>query len=78
MTEPKHYCHAVGCTKEVPRKLLMCIDHWRRVPKKLQQEVWRWYRRGQEEDMNPSQEYLTAAKNAINAVAEKEGKKAGG
>jgi len=43
------------------------------VPKPLQEEVWKHYRRGQEVDKDPSREYLVAARNAINAVAEKEG-----
>jgi hypothetical protein len=69
----KHTCHAQGCEKEVPPRLLMCLRHWRLVPLTLQAEVWRWYRPGQEVDKGPSDRYLVAMKNAINAVARLEG-----
>jgi hypothetical protein len=35
-----HTCHAEGCEVAVPPKLLMCLKHWRMVPKHLQREVW--------------------------------------
>lgn len=63
-----HRCHARGRSLEVEPKLLMCLRHWRRVPKPLQREVWRHYRPGQENDKLPSREYLTAANAAIDAV----------
>ena len=69
----KHTCHAQGCEKEIPPRLLMCLRHWRMVPLMLQAEVWRWYRPGQEIDKSPSDRYLVAMKNAINAVARLEG-----
>lgn len=69
-----HKCHAVDCDVEVPPRLLMCLRHWRRVPRHLQSEIWRWYVPGQEIRKNPSREYLRAMVAAINAVAEKEGK----
>jgi hypothetical protein len=25
----KHVCHAEGCEREVPPKLLMCFVHWK-------------------------------------------------
>jgi hypothetical protein len=63
-----HTCHARGCTREVDPSLLMCLSHWKRVPKPLQHDVWRHYRKGQELDRNPSREYLAAANAAIEAV----------
>ena len=39
-----HVCHAEGCDTPVPPKLLMCLKHWRRVPKQLQAAVWNNYR----------------------------------
>jgi hypothetical protein len=69
----KHTCHAQGCEKEIPPRLLMCLKHWRMVPLTLQAEVWRWYRPGQEVDKGPGYLYLVAMKNAINAVARLEG-----
>lgn len=68
-----HTCHAKGCTKSVPPKLLMCLHHWRMVPADLQKAVWATYRKGQETDKRPSREYLDVARAAIDAVAAKEG-----
>lgn len=70
----RHTCHAEGCDVDVPPKMLMCLKHWRRVPKKLQAEIWRTYRPGQEVDKKPSAEYLVAQHAAVQAVAEKEGR----
>ena len=52
--------------------MLMCRQHWFMVPKPLRQQVWGLYRKGQEVDKSPSAEYLTAAKAAIAAVAERQ------
>jgi hypothetical protein len=48
--------------------MLMCGRHWRLVPRALQQDVWRSYRPGQENDKQPSRTYLAAADAAIAAV----------
>jgi len=53
-----HVCHAMGCGTEIEPKLFMCLNHWRMVPKQLQQSVWKHYRPGQEDDKNPTKEYL--------------------
>lgn len=53
-----HHCHAVGCNKRVAPKLLMCAAHWRRVPAKWKELVWRTYRAGQEVTKTPSKPYL--------------------
>jgi hypothetical protein len=68
----KHTCHARNCAKEVPPKLLMCLKHWRMVPRDLQRAVWAAYHEGQEITKDPSLEYLRAARAAIQAVAAKE------
>lgn len=67
-----HHCHAKNCTKVVPPSKLMCLKHWRMVPRELQRAVWATYRPGQEVDKKPSREYLEAARAAIDAVAAKE------
>jgi hypothetical protein len=69
-----HRCHAIGCQVEVPPRMLMCRAHWFRVPRPLQNEVWRWYRKGQEIRKDPSPEYLAAMAAAIDAVATAEGR----
>lgn len=74
MSEP-HLCHAIGCPVAVPRRMLMCPKHWRMVPKVLQDSVWDAYVPGQERRMDPTGAYLNAAMAAVNAVAEKEGRR---
>lgn len=69
-----HYCHAVGCTTEVPPKLHMCLPHWRMVPKAVQDLIWKHYRPGQEIDKEPSIDYIATAFVSISCVALKEGK----
>lgn len=69
-----HHCHARGCTKEVKPELLMCLRHWKMVPRPLQLEVWKHYRPGQCDDKNPSEAWHKAADAAIAAVAAKEGR----
>ena len=70
-----HLCHAEKCKRNVPPSLMMCARHWRMVPKKLQRQVWAYYRKGQEIDKNPSDKYMCAYRLAVNAVAKKEGNK---
>jgi hypothetical protein len=70
----KHLCHAVGCDSVVPPRMLMCRRHWFMVPKKLQDAVWDEYIPGQEVRKDPTNDYLTAAHAAIEAVAKKEGR----
>ena len=67
-----HTCHALGCEKAVPPKMLMCAPHWRLVPVRLQREVWAKYRPGQEIDKRPNAEYLDVQKRAVAAVAQVE------
>lgn len=69
-----HLCHAEGCERRIPARMLMCGKHWRMVPKTEQDAVWATYRPGQEQTKDPSRAYLIAARDAINAVAEKEGR----
>lgn len=69
-----HTCHAKHCKVATPPTNLMCFTHWRMVPKPLKDLVWKHYRSGQEIDKAPSEAYLKAANDAIEAVAEKEKK----
>lgn len=69
-----HICHARGCKTPVKPELLMCFKHWKMVPRNLQRNVWKHYRRGQCDDKNPSLEWHAAADAAIKAVFEKERK----
>lgn len=44
------------------------------VPGHIRSSVWRYYRKGQEGDWKPSKEYCVAAKAAVRAAAEREGR----
>ena len=67
----EHCCHLPDCEEVIAPKFLMCAKHWKLVPKELQQDVYRFYRAGQEKTKNPSKNYLQAARKAILAVEEK-------
>lgn len=69
-----HFCHAQGCFTSVPPRMLMCLPHWRKVPKPLKDAVWDEYVDGQEITKTPTTAYLTVMIAAINAVADKEGR----
>lgn len=69
-----HTCHAYACQAEVKPEMFMCLRHWRRVPKEMQKRIWVSYRPGQCDDKHITPEYGHAAKDAINAVAAKEGR----
>jgi hypothetical protein len=72
--DPKiHRCHTKGCTVAVKPEMLMCLRHWRLVPKTIQREIWRTYRPGQCDDRDPSRAWHDAADAAIRWVAEMEG-----
>ena len=68
-----HTCHALACAVEVPPRMHMCRRHWAMVPRRLQDQLWAHYRRGQERTMTPSAFYLRAAADCVRAVAEAEG-----
>ena len=68
-----HHCHARGCNVAVHPELLMCLRHWRMVPKSIQRAVWRTYREGQCDDKRPSKAWDEAASAAIGFVARREG-----
>lgn len=73
-----HTCHAEACDVKVPPKMLMCRRHWRMVPYGLQLAVWAEYQPGQEKldgTAFPTEDYLGAAHDAIEAVAAKEGRR---
>ena len=57
-----HHCHWPGCSKQVKPALWGCFVHWYSLPSWLRTKIWRAYRPGQEVTMDPSPEYLLAAK----------------
>lgn len=68
-----HHCHARNCSAKTKPEMLMCLKHWRMVPRNLQKDVWATYRPGQCDDRAPSKAWYAAADAAIEAVAAKEG-----
>jgi hypothetical protein len=71
-TSRGHHCHALGCEAPTKPEMLMCLKHWRMVPRGLQRRVWATYRPGQCDDKRPSEAWFQAANAAIAAVAAKE------
>lgn len=69
-----HHCHALGCARTVPPKLLFCAPHWRTVPINLQRLIWATYVPGQEARKDPTAVYLAAQTYVVNFVASREGK----
>lgn len=41
----KTICPIKSCGIPIPRARLMCLTHWRRVPREIQKWVWRAWRR---------------------------------
>jgi len=68
-----HHCHATNCSRDVPPSMFMCKAHWFSLPKAMQRKIWATYRRGQEDDKQPSRAYCLAAIEAVTFIAEKEG-----
>lgn len=67
-----HLCHARGCEAPVPPRMFMCRRHWFMVPKAMRDAIWATYVSGQERRKDPSDAYLVAALDAVEAVAAKE------
>lgn len=61
-------CCAVGCAKQVPMKMLMCLPHWALVPKWLKVDIYAAYM------ASPPIGYLALCKEAIAIVARLEGR----
>lgn len=63
-----HRCHARGCKETVAHEKLMCLRHWRMVPKPEADAVWHTYRTYGA--LTPP--WLEATRAAIDAVAQAE------
>ena len=66
----RHGCHWPGCTMRVPPAMWGCKPHWYRLPPRLRQRIWATFRPGQEITKTPSPEYLAAAKEVQQWIAE--------
>jgi hypothetical protein len=58
-----HRCHWPGCEQEVPPAMWGCKGHWFALPKRLRNQIWATYRRGQEVTKTPSREYIEVAQD---------------
>ncbi len=68
----EHHCHAKDCKQEVPPRLLMCLGHWRLVPRRIQHAVNDAFNPRQcqqvQDRPHPSGAWMVAADAAICAV----------
>ena len=69
-----HYCHAEGCEVRVPPAMFMCKPHWFSLPKAMRDEIWDVYEPGQEQRMDPTDEYIEVARRCVEWVAKREGR----
>lgn len=63
-------CFVPHCPRQIGQRMLMCARHWRMVPAHLQDEVWRTYRRIND-DLSA---WCLATSRAALAVIEREAK----
>jgi hypothetical protein len=74
-----HRCAAHGCQHDIPARLLMCNDHWRRVPTKLRKAVWDgWRRLHAQPCVSTQQAYHAAVRAAVEALHDKQLKRKAG
>lgn len=69
----EHTCHAMACEAHVPPAMFMCKRHWYMLPKVMRDAVWEEYVFGQEDRMDPTEEYMNVTERAIRWLAIKEG-----
>lgn len=69
----EHTCHAMACEAKVPPAMFMCKRHWYMLPKAMRDAVWDEYVPGQEDRMDPTEDYLHVTTRAIRMLAIKEG-----
>jgi hypothetical protein len=64
---PTKRCAALGCGTGISTRMLMCITHWRMVPRKIQDEVYSTC--AAMLDDGPMRPYVLATQRAVLAVA---------
>jgi hypothetical protein len=72
-----HNCHAHGCGKPVPPKMLFCGRHWYTLRRAMRDAVWREYTTGQEKTKDPTFRYLAVQQRAVAEVAFDEARRNG-
>jgi hypothetical protein len=66
----RHTCHWPGCKVEVPPARWGCLGHWRKLPLRLRNLIWKHYRAGQETTKTPSLEYVDAARKVQDWISQ--------
>ena len=56
-------CPVAGCERKIRRDQVLCLKHWRKVPRPLQEAVWRGYR-----DDPGGAYHLRAVREAVEAA----------
>lgn len=67
-------CYAPGCSVQVDASRLMCLVHWRQLPRHIRGAVWGSYQQGQEtapdtitpayrDAVKAAQDYLASRRN---------------
>ncbi len=68
-----HQCDAPGCTEILPTTRLMCLRHWRLVPKPIQNAVWAAYRNYLRDPRTNLKAHQAAKQAAIRSITHREG-----
>jgi hypothetical protein len=68
-----HECHWPSCKEQVPPAMWGCKKHWFKLPKALRDKVWAAYSPGQEDRMDPSDEYMAVAQEVQDWIAKNGG-----
>lgn len=68
--DDSHECPVRGCVTPVPDERLMCLQHWRKVPKDVQDQVYRtWSQRKAAPRYAPAvQAHVQACADAVQSV----------
>lgn len=65
--ETTHTCKAPGCNRQVPKRYLMCREHWYQVPEPIRLEIWAAWAEVQTTGQITIR-YAHAVRDAINAL----------
>lgn len=66
-----HACKGPECQKSVPMKHIMCLDHWKMVPRGLQDQIVEEWKYGLKNRCHPTAGYTNSLAEAIKIVREK-------
>jgi hypothetical protein len=60
---PRHKCAATSCETMIPRGMLMCRDHWTKLPRLLKSAIYETWNRG-----SPKSGYVANVREAVRFV----------